>query len=67
MARLNYAYGNFLVTAPGTDGSSVLSTGNQYYTYPHLPAVGISPIRKFMDKTALGECVEIEGGWGNHL
>ena len=52
MARLNYAYDNrFLLTATvRTDGSSVLSSGNQYFTYPAFAAGWNIANEKFMDK-----------------
>ncbi len=66
MARLNYAYDNrFLVTATvRTDGSSVLSSGNQYYTYPAFALGWNIANEKFMDKASWVNNLKLRGGWG---
>ncbi len=66
MARLNYAYDNrFLLTATvRTDGSSVLSSGNQYFTYPAFAAGWNIANEKFMDKQMWLNSLKIRGGWG---
>jgi TonB-linked SusC/RagA family outer membrane protein len=66
MARLNYAYDNrFLVTATvRTDGSSVLSAGNQYYTYPAFAGGWIISNERFMDRAGWVSSLKLRGGWG---
>ena len=66
MARLNYAYDNrFLLTATvRTDGSSVLSPGNQYYTYPAFAGGWNIANEKFMDKACWVNSLKLRGGWG---
>jgi TonB-linked SusC/RagA family outer membrane protein len=66
MARLNYAFDNrFLLTATvRTDGSSVLSPGNQYYTYPAFAGGWNIANEKFMDKTSWVNALKLRGGWG---
>jgi len=66
MARLNYAYDNrFLLTATvRTDGSSVLSPGNQYYTYPAFAGGWNIANEKFMDKVGWVNSLKIRAGWG---
>ena len=66
MARLNYAYDNrYLLTATvRRDGSSVLSPGNQYFTYPAF-AVGWNILNeKFMNNTGMFSALKLRGGWG---
>jgi TonB-dependent starch-binding outer membrane protein SusC len=66
MARLNYAFENrFLLTATvRTDGSSVLSTGNQYYTYPAFAIGWNIANEKFMYKADWVNSLKLRGGWG---
>ncbi len=66
MARVNYAFENrFLLTATvRTDGSSVLSTGNQYYTYPAFAVGWNMANEKFMDKASWVNNLKLRGGWG---
>ena len=66
MARLNYAYDNrFLLTATvRTDGSSVLSPGNQYYTYPAFAGGWNIANEKFMDRVGWVNSLKLRGGWG---
>jgi TonB-dependent starch-binding outer membrane protein SusC len=66
MARLNYSFDNrFLATATvRTDGSSVLSPGNQYFTYPAF-AVGWNAANEdFMKNMNLFSTLKIRAGWG---
>ncbi|MHA4809468.1 SusC/RagA family TonB-linked outer membrane protein [Flavitalea flava] len=66
MARLNYAFDNrFLFTATvRTDGSSVLSPGNQYFTYPALAAGWNIGNEKFMNTIPAVTSLKLRGGWG---
>ena len=67
MARANYAYDNrFLLTATvREDGSSVLSSGHQYFVYPAINAGWNLTNEKFMHSTAgVLTNLKIRGGWG---
>ncbi len=66
MARVNYAYDNrFLLTATiRTDGSSVLSPGNQYYTYPAFALGWNIANEKFMNRVDWVNSLKLRGGWG---
>src|SRR5450432_491430 len=66
MARLNYAYDNrFLLTATvRTDGSSVLSPGNQYFTYPAFAVGWNIANEKFMNNINTVSTLKLRGGWG---
>ena len=66
MARLNYAFmSRFLVTATiRTDGSSVLSPGNQYYTYPAFAAGWNIANEKFMNSIPAINTLKLRAGWG---
>ena len=66
MARANYAFDErFLLTATvRRDGSSVLSPGNQYFTYPAL-AVGWNIMNEnFMKSVSWISNLKLRGGWG---
>jgi TonB-dependent starch-binding outer membrane protein SusC len=66
MARANYAFDErFLLTATvRRDGSSVLSPGNQYFTYPAL-AVGWNIMNEnFMKSAGWISNLKLRGGWG---
>ena len=66
MARANYAFDErFLLTATvRRDGSSVLSPGNQYFTYPAL-AVGWNIMNEsFMKGVGWISNLKLRGGWG---
>jgi TonB-dependent starch-binding outer membrane protein SusC len=66
MARANYAFDErFLLTATvRRDGSSVLSPGNQYFTYPAL-AVGWNIMNEnFMKTVGWVSNLKLRGGWG---
>jgi len=66
MARVNYAYDNrFLLTATiRTDGASVLSPGNQYFTYPAVAAGWNIANEKFMNNISFISLLKLRGGWG---
>jgi TonB-dependent starch-binding outer membrane protein SusC len=66
MGRLNYAYNDrFLLTATvRRDGSSVLSPGNQWFTYPAV-AVGWNLMNEdFMHSLKLLSNLKLRAGWG---
>src|SRR6202021_2667758 len=66
MARANYAFNErYLLTATvRRDGSSVLSPGNQYFTYPAL-AVGWNIMNEnFMKSVSWVNNLKLRGGWG---
>jgi TonB-linked SusC/RagA family outer membrane protein len=66
MARLNYAFADkYLLTATvREDGSSVLATGHQYFTYPALGAGWNLYNENFMKSVAFLSNLKIRGGWG---
>jgi len=66
MGRLTYSYdGRFSATATfRTDGSSVLSPGNQYYTYPAIAAAWNITNEKFMAGTPFISNLKLRAGWG---
>jgi TonB-linked SusC/RagA family outer membrane protein len=66
MARLNYSFDDrYLLTATvRTDGSSVLSPGHQYFTYPALGAGWNISNEKFMKSVTVISNLKIRGGWG---
>ena len=66
MARLNYGFDNrFNLTATvRRDGASVLSPGNQYYTYPALGAAWNINNEKFMQSSNLFSNLKLRAGWG---
>lgn len=66
MGRLNYAFNErYLLTATvRRDGSSVLSPGNQYFTYPAL-ALGWNIMNEnFMKSVGWINNLKLRGGWG---
>jgi TonB-linked SusC/RagA family outer membrane protein len=66
MGRVNYAFNEkYLLTATvRTDGASVLSPGNQYFTYPAL-AVGWNIMNEdFMKSVDWINNLKLRGGWG---
>jgi TonB-linked SusC/RagA family outer membrane protein len=66
MARVNYSYNErYLLTATvRRDGSSVLSPGNQYFTYPAL-ALGWNIMNEdFMKPVGWINNLKLRGGWG---
>lgn len=66
MARLNYVYNDkYLLTATvRRDGSSVLSPGNQWFTYPAI-AVGWNIMNEsFMNKVPVISNLKLRAGWG---
>ena len=66
MARVNYAFADrYLVTATvRTDGSSVLSPGNQYFTYPALGLGWNIMNEDFMKNASFVSNLKLRGGWG---
>jgi TonB-dependent starch-binding outer membrane protein SusC len=66
MARVNYGFDDrYLLTATvRRDGSSVLSEGNQYFTYPAF-ALGWNIMNEnFMENLSWLTNLKIRGGWG---
>lgn len=66
MARATYSYdGRFSATATmRTDGSSVLSPGYQYYTYPAFAAAWNITNEKFMSGLPVISNLKLRAGWG---
>jgi hypothetical protein len=66
MGRVNYSYDNrFLLTATvRVDGSSTLSPGNQYFTYPSLAAGWNITNEDFMQSASFVSNLKLRGGWG---
>lgn len=66
MGRLNYTYDNrFLLTATvRRDGSSVLSPGNQWFTYPALAVGWNIANEKFMANMNAVSSLKLRVGWG---
>lgn len=66
MGRANYAFENrFLLTATvRVDGSSTLSPGHQYFTYPAFGAGWDIAQQKFMTNLAFVSHLKLRGGWG---
>ncbi|MEO8403272.1 MAG: TonB-dependent receptor [Chitinophagaceae bacterium] len=66
MGRINYAYDDkYLFT--GTvrrDGSSVLSEGNQYFTYPAFSLGWVASNESFMQNIKFLSNLKFRGGWG---
>jgi TonB-dependent starch-binding outer membrane protein SusC len=66
MGRVNYAYDNrYLLTATvRVDGSSTLSPGNQYFTYPAI-GLGWNVLEeKFAKSLSFFSNLKLRGGWG---
>lgn len=66
MGRLNYGYDNrYLVTATvRVDGSSTLSPGSQYFTYPAFGLGWNLSEEKFMKGVSFVSSLKLRGGWG---
>jgi TonB-dependent starch-binding outer membrane protein SusC len=66
MARATYSYENrFSATATvRTDGASVLSPGNQYFTYPAFAGAWNISNENFMDKFSFISNLKLRAGWG---
>jgi len=66
MGRLNYAYDNrYLLTATiRVDGSSTLSPGHQYFSYPAFGLGWNITDEKFMNKVSFISNLKLRGGWG---
>ena len=66
MARVNYVYNDrYLLTATvRRDGSSVLSPGNQWFTYPAIAAGWNMMNEKFMNNVPVISNLKLRGGWG---
>lgn len=66
MGRLTYSFdGRFSATATfRTDGSSVLSPGHQYYSYPALAAAWNITNEKFMSGIPVISNLKLRAGWG---
>ncbi|HMG66972.1 MAG TPA: TonB-dependent receptor, partial [Chitinophagaceae bacterium] len=66
MGRLNYGFDNrFLATATvRVDGSSTLSPGHQYFTYPAFAGGWNISNEKFMSSLPFINVLKLRGGWG---
>jgi TonB-linked SusC/RagA family outer membrane protein len=66
MGRLNYAYDNrYMLTATiRVDGSSTLSPGHQYFTYPAFGLGWNIADEKFMGDFHFISNLKLRGGWG---
>lgn len=66
MGRATYGYdGRYNLTATvRRDGASVLSPGNQYYTYPALAAAWNISNEKFMSNISIINNLKLRVGWG---
>ncbi|HLG41535.1 MAG TPA: TonB-dependent receptor, partial [Chitinophagaceae bacterium] len=66
MGRINYGFDNrYLLTATiRRDGSSVLSPGNQYFTYPSFSLGWNAMNEGFMQKIDFLSNLRLRGGWG---
>jgi len=66
MGRANYSYDNrYMVTATvRVDGSSTLSPGNQYFTYPAIGLGWNITEEKFAKNIAFLNNLKLRGGWG---
>jgi TonB-linked SusC/RagA family outer membrane protein len=66
MARANYGYDDkYLVTATvRIDGSSTLSPGNQYFTYPAVGLAWNMSREKFLQNIPFISNLKLRGGWG---
>lgn len=66
MGRATYSYdGRYSLTATvRTDGSSVLSPGSQYYTYPAFALAWNITNEKFMDGLSFLSNLKLRAGWG---
>jgi TonB-linked SusC/RagA family outer membrane protein len=66
MGRATYSYdGRYSLTATvRKDGSSVLSPGNQYYTYPAFAAAWNINNEQFMENLSFFSTLKLRAGWG---
>jgi TonB-linked SusC/RagA family outer membrane protein len=66
MGRVNYGYmDRYLLTATvRTDGASVLSPGNQYFTYPALGLAWNAMNEDFLKPVGWLSVLKLRGGWG---
>lgn len=66
MGRLNYGYdGKYLLTATvRRDGSSVLSPGHQYFTYPALALAWNIAEEQFIKNVGVISNLKLRAGWG---
>lgn len=66
MARVTYSYdGRYSATATWRrDGSSVLSPGNQYFSYPAFAAAWNISNEKFMSDVSVISNLKLRAGWG---
>lgn len=66
MGRVNYGFDNrYLVTATvRRDGSSVLASGHQYFTYPAFGLGWNISNEDFMSNLAFVNNLKLRGGWG---
>ena len=66
MGRLNYGFnGKYLFTATvRRDGSSVLSSGHQYFTYPAVALAWNIMQEQFMKKFTFVSNLKLRTGWG---
>jgi TonB-dependent starch-binding outer membrane protein SusC len=66
MGRINYSYdGRYLLTATvRRDGSSVLSSGHQYFTYPAIALAWNISNEAFMKNIKAVSNLKLRGGWG---
>lgn len=66
MGRLNYGYaGKYLLTATvRRDGSSVLSPGHQYFTYPALALAWNISEEQFLKNAGVISNLKLRAGWG---
>ena len=66
MGRFNYSYDNrYLVTATlREDGSSTLSPGQQYFTYPAFALGWNIANEQFMKSASFITSLKLRGGWG---
>jgi TonB-dependent starch-binding outer membrane protein SusC len=66
MARATYSYeGRYSLTATvRRDGSSVLSKGNQYFTYPAFGAAWNITNEQFMSNVSIISNLKLRAGWG---
>jgi TonB-linked SusC/RagA family outer membrane protein len=66
MGRINYGYDNrYLFTATmRIDGSSTLSPGHQYFTYPAFGVGWNAREEKFLSEANFISNLKVRGGWG---
>ncbi len=66
MGRANYGYDNryLLTVSLRRDGASVLSPGNQYFTYPAIALAWNMSNEQFMKDVTFLSNLKVRGGWG---